>query len=104
MSEKICHNYVDPPCSDSSSSDDDAESQKAIPVDSKGQCRFAEFHCLKNGAKSKKSGHVPIIVEKLQKKNLVSFCKFVMHFINLLIDSWIFYTPLIMDALIIDIQ
>ena len=39
--------YSDPNYSDTSSSD---ESQKAIPVDSKGQCHFAEFHCLKNGA------------------------------------------------------
>ena len=39
--------YSDPHYSDTSSSD---ESQKAIPVDSKGQCHFAEFHCLKNGA------------------------------------------------------
>ena len=78
--------YVDPPCSDTSSSDDDVESQKAILVDSKGQCHFADFHCLKiNVTKSKKSGLVLVIVEKFQKKKLVSFCKFVMHFINLLI-------------------
>ena len=78
--------YVDPPCSDTSSSDDDAESQRAIPVDSKGQCHFADFRCLKNGTKSKKSGCVPAIVEKFQKEKLVSFCKFLMHFINPLID------------------
>ena len=35
--------YLDPPCSDTSSSDNDAESQKAILVDSKGQIPFCRL-------------------------------------------------------------
>ena len=35
--------YLDPPCSDTSNSDDDAESQKAILVDCKDQMPFCRL-------------------------------------------------------------
>ena len=62
--------YLDPHCSDTSSSDDDTDSQKAIPVDSKGQCHFAEFHCLKNGAISKNKWKCTRNCRKITKKEI----------------------------------
>ena len=59
--------YLDPNYSDTSSSD---ESQKAIPVDSKGQCHFAEFHCLKNGAISKNKWKCTRNCRKIKKNEI----------------------------------
>ena len=63
--------YLDPPCSDTSNSDDDAKSQKAILVDSKDQMPFCRLF-WKMEQCQKINGSVPVIVEKFYYKKEIS--------------------------------